>query len=42
MNKEVLDLTSTKPKELMYVVNQLYQAWGACFYLYRDLLRRQT
>jgi hypothetical protein len=42
MNKVVSDLTSTKPKEVMYVANQLYQARGAYFSLYRDLLRRQT
>jgi hypothetical protein len=41
-NKEVLDLASTKPKEVMYIVNQLYRARGACFSPYRDLLRRQT
>jgi hypothetical protein len=40
MNKEVLDLASTNPKEVMYVANQLYQAWDACFSPYRDLLRR--
>jgi hypothetical protein len=27
-NKEVSDLASTKPKEVMYEVNQLYQARG--------------
>jgi hypothetical protein len=37
MNKEVSDLASTKPKEVMYIVNPLYQAWGACFIPYRDL-----
>jgi hypothetical protein len=42
INKEVSDLASTKPKEVMYVVNQLYQAQDACFSPYRDLLRRQT
>jgi hypothetical protein len=42
MNKEVLDMATTKPKEVMYVVNRLYQAQGACFSPYRDLLRRQT
>jgi hypothetical protein len=41
-NKEVLDLASTKPKEVMYMVNQLYQARCTCFSPYRDLLRRQT
>jgi hypothetical protein len=41
-NKEVLDLASTNPKEVMYMVNRLYQAQGACFSPYRDLLRRQT
>jgi hypothetical protein len=39
-NKEVLDLASTKQKEVMYVVNQLYHAQGAYFSVYRDLLRR--
>jgi hypothetical protein len=29
MNKEVSDLASTNPKEVMYVVNRLYQARGA-------------
>jgi hypothetical protein len=41
-NKEVSDLASTNPKEVMYVVNQLYQARSACFSPYRDLLRRHT
>jgi hypothetical protein len=35
-------LVSTNPKEVMYVVNRLYQAWGAYFSPYKDLLRRQT
>jgi hypothetical protein len=34
-NKEVSDLTSTNPREVMYVANRLYQARGACFSLYR-------
>jgi hypothetical protein len=42
MNKEVSDLASINPREVMYVVNRLYQARGACFNPYRDLLRRQT
>jgi hypothetical protein len=41
MNKEVLDLASTNPREVMYVANRLYQARGACFNRYKDLLRRQ-
>jgi hypothetical protein len=41
MNKEVLDLASTNPREVMYVANRLYQARGACFNPYKDLLRRQ-
>jgi hypothetical protein len=41
-NKEVSDLISTNPKEVMYVANRLYQARGTCFSMYRDLLRRQT
>jgi hypothetical protein len=40
MKKEVLDLDSTNPKEVMYMVNQLYHAQGTCFIPYRDLLRR--
>jgi hypothetical protein len=35
MNKEVSDLASRKPIEVMYVVNRLYQVRGACFSLYR-------
>jgi hypothetical protein len=42
MNKEVSNLVSTNPKEVMYVVNRLYQARGAYFSTYKDLLRRQT
>jgi hypothetical protein len=41
-NKEVSDLASRKPKEVMYVVNRLYQDRGTCFSPYKDLLRRQT
>jgi hypothetical protein len=42
MNKEVSDLTSTNLKEVMYMENRLYQARGAYFSPYKDLLRRQT
>jgi hypothetical protein len=42
MNKEVSDMSSTNPKEVIYMVNRLYQARGAYFSPYRDLLRRQT
>jgi hypothetical protein len=42
MKKEVSYLASTNPSEVTYVVNRLYQARGAYFSPYRDLLRRQT
>jgi hypothetical protein len=42
MNKEVSDLASTNPREVMYVANRLCQPRGAYFSPYRDLLRRQT
>jgi hypothetical protein len=42
MNKEVLDLASTNPKEVMHVANRLYQAGGTCFNPCKCLLRRQT
>jgi hypothetical protein len=41
-NKEVSDLTSTKPGEVIYVANRLYQVRSAYFNPYGDLLRRQT
>jgi hypothetical protein len=39
-NKEVSDFASTKPKEVMYVANRLYEVQGDCFSPYRFLLRR--
>jgi hypothetical protein len=42
MNKEVSDMASINPKEVMYMVNRLYQARGSSFSPYRDLLRRQA
>jgi hypothetical protein len=42
MNKDVSDLASINPMEVMYVVNRLYHARGTNFNPYRDLLRRQT
>jgi hypothetical protein len=42
MNKEVSDLASTNPKEVMNVANRLYQAEGTCFNPCKCLLRRQT
>jgi hypothetical protein len=41
-NKEVSYLASTNPREVLYVANRLYQARGACFSPYKDLLRRQA
>jgi hypothetical protein len=35
-NKDMSDLDSTNPKEVMYVVNRLYHTWGTSFNLYRD------
>jgi hypothetical protein len=41
-NREVSNLASANPSESRKDVNQLYQAWGACFSPYRDFFRRQT
>jgi hypothetical protein len=38
----VSDLASINSKEVMYMVNRLYQARGTYFNPYRELLRRQT
>jgi hypothetical protein len=38
----VSDFVSTNPKVRRYMVNRLYQARGACFSPYKDLLRWRT
>jgi hypothetical protein len=40
-NKDMLNLSPINPKEVMYLVNQLYHAQGTYFSLYKDLLRSQ-
>ena len=42
MNREVSALASVKPKVSKNVANREYQARGACFRPYSDLLSRQT
>jgi hypothetical protein len=41
-NRLVSALDSTNPSVSNNVVKRMYQALGACFRPYRDLLRRQT
>jgi hypothetical protein len=42
IKSEVSDFASMNPRDVKYVVNQLYQEWGACFSPYKDLFMRHT
>jgi hypothetical protein len=38
----VSDFASMNPSDVRFMVNRLYQTWGACFSPYKDLFRRHT
>jgi hypothetical protein len=37
----MFNFASMNPREVRYVANRLYQAWGTCFSPYKDLFRWQ-